>query len=355
MSGARLLACGALLAGCHRDPCEEPGAICTIAGTGDLGYNGQGLPADETWLFYPSALDFHPDGRLVVVDFNNFLVRALEADGALSTLAGNNVHGWAAEGPALDSPLENAIDVSFDADGRVLLAELHAGRVLRVADGWLSILAGTGEYGYGGDGGLAAEATLAEPSGVVGGADGRVYIADTANHCLRVVDGEGRIDTIAGQIEPGYADGAGAGARFSGPQRLHLDGGSLLIADSLNHAVRRLDLESGEVSTVAGIGVAGDEGDGGPADQAALNTPTGVATDEAGNIYIADSGNHRVRVVSPDGRIAAFAGQGTSGYGGDQGPATEALLNWPADVALGPDGAVYVADMRNGVVRRIAP
>lgn len=335
--------------------CDAPGTICTVAGSGSNGYNGQNLPATESWLYFPSALDWHPDGRLVIADYNNFLVRALEPDGTLSTLVGSYLHAYAVEGPASQSPLENPVDIAFTESGALLIAELHSGRVLQVApDGWLSIAAGTGEIGYAGDGGPAEAAMLGESSGVISDGEGGFFIADTDYSCLRHVDADGWIDTAAGNGLAGLMDGEGAAAMLSGPQHLHRDGAILYVADANNHAIRTLNLDTGQLDTLVGDGLAGFEGDGGPASAARLRSPWGLSTDAEGRLWIADSLNNRVRRVEADGTITTVVGVGTSGFSGDLGPAIDAELSFPADLLFGDDGALYIADMGNGAVRRVA-
>lgn len=331
--------------------CEDPGAICTVAGTGDLGFNGQDLPASETWLFYPSGIALDPEGRLVVDDFNNFLIRVLQEDGILKTLAGKNYHAWAVEGPALDSPMENPVDVDVGADGTLFVAELHTFRILRVREGHLDAYAGTGVQGYEGDGGPAKDALFSAATGVEVADDGTVYVADTGNHVIRAIAPDGVVTTLAGTGTSGLQDGPFAEARFAAPERMHLDGDLLYVADRGAHAIRRLDLLAGTVETVAGTGEEGAfvEGD---ALASPLREPIGVAVGPDGAIWVADSGNHAVHRVR-DGVLEHVAGDGLPTYQGDGGPGRKASLNLPADVAVDAHGDVYVADMLNSVVRKI--
>jgi sugar lactone lactonase YvrE len=332
------------------DPCDEPGTICRVAGWGAKlnGFNGEDLLATQSMLYYPSALSETPDGRLVIVDFNNMRIRALEADGTLADIAGVGFHAYAQEGPALDSPLENPIDVAFDADGSFYIAELHAARVLHVdTSGELTIVAGTGDPGYTGDGGPGVEAMLSESAGVAVLPDGTVVIADTDNQCLRSLSPDGVITTLAGAGQHGFD--------LDDPERVRVaPDGSLLVADTGNHAIRRFDPATGDHSVIAGGHGEGYSGDGGPAADAALHSPTAAFEDADGAIWIADGGNHVIRRVDPDGTIETFAGTGEPGFTGDGGPALEATFDLPADVRIGADGAVYVADLLNGAVRRIA-
>lgn len=335
--------------------CDVPGAICTVAGQGGkLGLNGDGLPPLDTWLYFPSALELAPDGALVVDDFNNMRIRALR-DGLLTTIVGDGVHGWATpDAPALESSLENPVDVAFGPDGTLYVAELHTSRVLSVGDdGLIRVFAGTGDEGFAGDGALATSALLSSAAGVAVGPDGRVFISDTNNHCVRVVEADGTIHSLGGDGLPG--PDVGATGRLHHPQRLAVDGDRLLVADADNHQVRAIDVTTRAITVVAGDGTVGSGGDGGPATAAQLNQPYGVTVADDGTLYVADFGDNRVRVIAPDGTIDTLAGNGTAAFSGDGGPARDAALNGPADVLLGPDGALFIADMLNGVVRRVAP
>ncbi|MDP2313886.1 MAG: hypothetical protein Q8P41_13345 [Pseudomonadota bacterium] len=345
-----------LLAACTGpEPADEgcpdtPGTVCRAVGTGVLGYNGDGLDALDSWLYFPSAVRTHPDGRLVVVDFNNMRVRAVEADGTLVTLVGTGEHAWSTPGAdALETALENPIDAAFGPDGALYILPLHEARVLHVApNGAVTPCAGSGEVGYEGDGGDATAARISESSGMTVDDAGRLYVADTQNNVIRVVE-DGLIRTLAGAHDAGFVDGAAADARFSGPQRIAVDDGVLYVADANNHAIRAVDIATGAVTTLAGTGARGYAGDGGPAAAAQLMYPYGVNVGSDGAVFIADSGNNVVRRVV-DGVIDTVAGTGVEGFTGDDGPALDATFAFPAHV-LERDGDLYVADMKNGAVR----
>ncbi|MFZ5477532.1 MAG: hypothetical protein ACOZNI_12220 [Myxococcota bacterium] len=332
-------------------PCGE-GTVCTIAGTGQNGFDGDGRAATETMFYFPSAVRPTPDGEIAVVDFNNMRVRVVDADGLVRTVAGSGVHAYSTPGlPAVETALENPVDVEFLDDGGFYLAALHEARILHVdAEGMISAVAGTGDPGFAGDGGPATEAWLSEASGIAV-ADGVLYVADTDNNCLRAVWPDGTIESLAGAMEPGLADGVGGGARFRRPQRMHADGGYLYVADADNHAVRRVDLATGRVDTIAGTGQAGYDGDGGHALEASLRTPYGVVARD-GVVWVADSGNHAIRRIDADGTIETVAGTGEEGFSGDDGPPLDARFAFPTDVALDGDD-LLVADFKNGAVRRI--
>lgn len=338
------------LAACGPDPrCADPGVICTLAGIPGLqGYNGEHLPARGTMLYFPSSLALDPEGRLTVDDFNNMRIRRLEG-GILTTIAGNGVHAYATPGAlALDSAMENPVDIAWDETGALVIAELHAARVLRVdEDGRLVVIAGTGDPGFAGDGGPATDATLSQAGGIAITAEGELVVADTDNHCLRHVDASGTITSLVGDGLPAQDP-----AHLDRPQKVRVLGRQAWVADTNNNRIQRVDLDTGAVVTVAGTGAPGDTGDGGPATAATLNQPYGVHPDPDGGLWIADTGNHRVRYVHPDGTLETVAGTGVEGFAGDEGPATEAALDFPIDVLRDGD-TLYIADMLNGTVREI--
>ena len=333
-----------LLAACQPEPaldCNEPGVVCTIAGTGQLGFNGQDRAADDTWLFYPSALAWDSDGNLLVDDFNNMLIRSLQPDGTLVSVAGTTEHAYAIEGPAKASPMENPFDIAADPAGGFYVAELHSARILRVdGAGSLTIVAGCGKPGYAGDGGPATDAYLSESSGVAVHEDGRVFVADTDNDAIRVVDPDGTITTLA--------------KGFAAPQHLRVFGDELYVAERESHSIRRIDLRSGAMDVVAGTGEAGFSGDGGPATQAQLARPIGMTIGPDGNLYVADSENNVIRRVDADGIIETVLGEpGESGFDDLPIAVEGARLFDPADVLFGNDGRLYVADMLNGAIRAV--
>ncbi len=215
-------------------------------------------------------------------------------------------------------------------------------------------IAGNGLFKYAGDGGPATSATLNIPSAVAGGSDGNLWVADTLNGRIRRVNSEGLISTFAGNGSLAFSGDGGpaSSASFRSPFGLALDGtGSLYVADASNGRVRKIGLD-GIVNTVAGGG--SDLGDGGPATMASLRSPMGVAFDSAGNLYIAEIGGHRVRrVSSPNGTITTVAGTGVPGFSGDGGPATRATLSGPSSLAFDSAGNLYIVDRGNHRIRRV--
>ena len=221
----------------------------------------------------------------------------------------------------------------------------------------IETLAGTGEAGFGGDGGPASAASLSFPRSVATDSAGNVYIADTRNHRIRKIDPSGILSTFAGTGERYYrpSDDGQAASEVSlyYPAGVATDNaGNLYVVDSWNHRIVKID-PSGSTSTIAGTGDYGFTGDGGPAVEALLHSPAALAVDSVGNIYVADSWNHRVRKIDPSGIISTIAGTGTRGFAGDGGPALRARLAYPSGVAVGAGGSVYVADGWNHRIRRI--
>jgi sugar lactone lactonase YvrE len=349
-------------------PCAGPGTICTVAGAlgpdlngdgvpdGARGNNGEGLPALESWLYFPTGVAFGPaDGLPHIVDYNGYRVRRIEADGVLRTVLGDGRHAGAVSGaPALESPIENPADAAFLADGTLLVTEQHTGRVIAVRDGTVEIYAGTGEVGYTSSGLPASESLFNEPTGIDVDAAGNVYVADAFNTCVRQIRADGTVWNVAGSLTPGFSDGVGYEVQFALPQHLAVFGGYVYVPDTGNHVIRRLDLATGVTDTVAGRpGQPGYAGDGGPAVDATLNSPVGLGVDTDGTLYIADSNNHVIRSIDASGTIHTIAGTGTAGWTGDGGPAADATLNWPNNVDVAPNGDLWVSDTLNSVVRRI--
>jgi len=350
--------CALVALGCEQeDPCAEEvaGTICPVAGTGALGFNQDGKPPQETDFYLISRARRGPDGLLYLMDFNNWRIRRLDLDGLIRTFAGNGVHGFAFDGaPALESPLDNPIDFAFAPDGRLIMVSIEDPRVIAVEDGILRVLAGApelGTVGNEGDGGSPIHARFMQLNGIALAADGGIYVSDSMANRVRVIR-DGVITTMAGDGEAGYRGDGGPASQASlrYPTALAFDGaGNLLIADSLNHVVRRVSPE-GTIDTIAGTGQPGLSGDGEAAVAARLREPNGLAVGEDGVLYIADRSNFRVRAVGLDGRIDTVAGT-TLGYGGDGGPAVDAQFGYLARLTY-DRGGLLIADQSNGCIRR---
>jgi sugar lactone lactonase YvrE len=358
---ASLFLCIAV-AGCGGSPtvpvshCGVPGIICTVIGNGARAFAGEGAPALETSLYFPIDVKFDPQGRALVIDWNNQRLRRLDTDGHLRTIMGTGLEGPVLEGaPGLQTTMHHTYSMCLDAAGDIYLAGNHQPLILQLdTQGIVHIVAGGGETGFAGDGGDAKQAKFRAPCGVAVAPGGRpIYVADTGNERLRLIDVAGVVTTLAGS-DSGYAGDGGpaAQAKFRRPYRVRYDAttGDVYVCDSDNHAVRRIDA-GGTITTVAGTGLHGFSGDGGPATQAQLYVPQDVAIAPDGVLYIADTGNHRIRRIDAGGTITSVAGMGTAGFSGDGGPATQARLDSPASVTLDSHGNLWIADSFNNRIR----
>ena len=283
---------------------DSAGIVTLIAGNGESGvYSGDGGLATET-TFDPGGLAIGPDGSLyVAAPPNARVLRIDDRDEAIATVAGTGEEeGDGGSGPATDVPLAAPLHLAFDATGNLFIVEASSPRIRKVdADGVLTTIAGTGEPGYSGDGGPAIDAQIGEDiRGIAVDADGNVYFSENNGRRVRKVDTEGTITTVAGTGELDFSGDGGPAteATLAGPDGLAFAAdGSLYIADRENNRVRRIDSD-GIIDTVAGTGVSGYAGDGGPASEAELANPEGIAFDADGNLYIADFGNRRIRKVT---------------------------------------------------------
>ena len=338
---------------------DASGTITTIAGNGVRGYSGDGGPAVQAQLAVPSGVAVDGNGNLYIADEYNSRIRRVDGSGTITTIAGNGIGTFGGDGgPAHLAQLSSPLDVAVDSAGSLYIADYGNARIRRVDhNGTITTVAGSGFGSYGGDNGPAVQAQLARPRGVALDSNGNLFIADTANHRVRGVDASGTITTIAGTGEVGYSGDGGLAveAQLNEPSGVAVDGsGNLYIADSHNHRIRRIDA-SGTITTIAGTGRGGYSGDGGPAIQAWLDSPSGVAVDNAGNLYIADRGNNSIRRVDAGGTIATVAGIGSvyRDYISDGGPAVEAPLADPNEVAVDSAGNLYIADRANFRIRRV--
>ena len=407
------------------------GVIMTVAGNGTAGYAGDGGPATGAQLNNPQGLAVDAAGNLYVADSKNNAIRKVAATGTITTVAGNGTAGYGGDGGlATSAELNNPQGVAVDGSGDLLIADTNDNviRAVAAATGIITTAAGNGTAGYSGDGGPATSAALETPSSVAvddfgnlyilvlpapsapilgvmppqsffirkvvaetgvistvaGGGNlvgflgdggpatnvyfnasgvavdgaGDMYIADTTHARIRkVAAATGTITTVAGNGGSQYSGDAGpaTGAQLDDPQGVAVDGsGNLFIADSFNAVIRKVAAATGTITTVAGNGTGGYSGDGGPATNAGLGYPSGVAVDGAGNLYIADPGGGVIRkVAAATGTITTVAGNGTSGQSGDGGPATSAAFDGPAAVALDATGNLYIADTYNFKIRKV--
>jgi uncharacterized protein (TIGR03437 family) len=330
------------------------GTITSIVGNGTQGFSGDGGPATNAQFCEPTDLALDSAGNIYVSDVCNHHVRKISG-GLISTVAGDGTRGYSADGSAAASArLSQPNGVAADANGNIYIADLGNNRVRKVSNGVITTVAGNGTSGFGGDDGPATSARL-EPTGVTADAAGNLYVI--GNYRVRRIS-NGIITTLAGNgtTGPGGDNGPAASAQFNlsyAVAGLAVDGeGSVYVPDYGNNRIRKIS--KGIITTVAGSGALGFSGDNGPATAARLYGPKGVAIDAAGNLYIADSGNNRIRKVS-NGIITTIAGNGNSGFGGDNGPASNAQLSGPSAVAVDTSGFIYVADRINARIRVLTP
>ncbi|MFI6701786.1 RICIN domain-containing protein [Streptomyces sp. NPDC050509] len=331
--------------------------ISTVAGTGVAGFAGDNEPAVSAQLNRPIGIAVDSTGTLYVADYHNHRVRKITTDGKISTVAGSGAGYRGDNGPAVSAQMNCPRGMAVDSAGNLYIADSNNHRIRKITtDGKISTVAGSGVAGFGGDGGTATAARLNLPVGVAVDSADTLYVADYHNHRVRKITTDGKISTVAGSGVAGFGgDGGTAGsAQLRNPRGVAVDSaGNLYIADSNNHRIRKITTD-GKISTVAGTGTAGFGGDDGPATAARLNVPLAVAVDSADTLYISDHNNHRVRKITTDGKISTVAGTGTAGFDGDDGPAASARLNSPFGLAVDCVDALYITDHVNHRVRKIA-
>lgn len=413
------------------------GSVTLVAGTGRMGYAGDGGRATQAQLNNPQGVAIDNSGNVYVADTGNSLIRIITPDGNINLFAGTalfglpvpgysgdggsaiggpgqaggeldlpvglavdstgdlyiadsannairevtvdgNIHTIAGLGPtqpgfsgdtltAAGSNLNGPLDVAVDSKNNVYIADTNNAnvRMITASTGVINTIAGSTAivsgavviaFAYAGDGGTAITASLAGPAGVAIDSSGNIYIATYADNRIRKVDSKGNISTFAGNSGYGFAGDGGPAlsSQLSAPRGISLDSsGNLYLADRWNNRIRKIT--GSTISTIAGNGQGNFGGDGGLATSAQLSYPDGIAVDKAGNVYISDLLNNRVRMVTPTGTISTFAGNGVPGFGGDGGAATSAELNQPAGLAVDSSGNVYIADSNNAVVRKVTP
>jgi sugar lactone lactonase YvrE len=338
-------------------PPPSLGTISTLAGTGVRGAGGDGGPATAAQLNAPRKAATDSAGNTFVADAENNRIRRISPAGIITTIAGTGTAGYGGDGgPATAARLNTPHGVDVDAAGNVYVADSANHRIRRISPtGVITTVAGTGSTSFNGDGIPATQASIAYPKGVAVAPDGSLYVGDANHHRIRRFVPGGTISTVAGNGNAGYSgDGGPATAatlRFPRNVAFGPDG-SFYIADNTNYAVRRVS-PTGVITTVAGTGVAGYSGDGGPATAARLREVRDVAVDAAGNIYIADEQNHRIRRVNTSGVMTTFAGTGSSGFSGDGGAPGAARVAGPRGVSVTPSGNVLIADTGNHRIRRV--
>ncbi len=348
--------------GCHcvRKVLGTTGIITTIAGDGYSGFSGDGGDATLARLNSPITVAVDANGNVFIADRNNHRIRRVDAaTGNISTFAGKNGSGFSGDnGLATNALLSSPVGIDVDSNGDVYIADRKNSRIRKVtvADGIINTVAGNGAIGFSGDGGLATLAALREARHVEVDANGNIYIADMDNQRIRKVDAMGNISTIAGSGSNGAGTGSFSGdkglatsATLNSPRDMAVDAnGNVFIADRGNHRIRKVDAISGIITTFAGTGIQGYSGDDVSATTALLNEPGGIALDSHGDVYIADTRNHRIRKIDvASNTISTVAGTGVDGALGDGYAATYAQLNVPASVAFDSQDNMYIADADN--------
>jgi hypothetical protein len=356
--GLAMLATFAVVAAVSTAPAQaDDGPITTLAGT-TAGVAGDGGPATQAQLSGPRAAALAPDGRLLIADAANNRVRLVGSDGTINTVA----QVAPRQGPNPATQLDGApTGVAFTPGGISLVSDGVGGYVGRIntppgGPATVTPLIGTRESpGFAGDGGPSNVARLNQPTGLFVASDGTIYIADTGNNRIRKVTPAGIISTVAGSSGAGFSGdgGAATAATLNGPRGVALGAdGALLIADTGNNRIRRVAVD-GTISTVAGGGATGFDGDGLPATLAKITSPASVTPLRLGGFVITDTGNNRIRRVTPLGTIFTIAGS-DPGLAGDGGPASAARLSAPQSVAITPSGGFLVADTGNSRIRLLA-
>ena len=331
--------------------------ISTFAGTGLAGYYGDGQAATLAMLDSPTYVAVDGAGNVYINDQRNSCVRKVTPAGIISTFAGTGTAGYGGDnGPATAAQLNSNWGIAIDDTGNVYIADQTNCRVRKVnTSGTITTFAGNGTPGFSGNGGAATSAQIQSPLGVAVDGHGNVYIGDRNNFRVRKVNTAGIITTFAGNGVYGYNgdNGPATSASLSYIWGLAADAiGNVYICDGQNNRVRKVDT-AGVITTIAGTGTAGNGGDGGLATAAQLNLPIGVFISSTGDIYISDFHNNRIRKINSSGIITTVAGTGTNGFSGDNGPALAAELSHPISVAMDNNNNIYIADLDNVRVRKI--
>jgi DNA-binding beta-propeller fold protein YncE len=377
-----LTALGSTALGCAPDELlskctERSGVACNWAGTGREELNADGLDRNETSLYWVIDMEFAPDGTPWILDWNNHLVRRVNPDQTVETVIGTFIGDGPPDQGDLVPPgadpatvsLNHPTDLQFSPDGMLYLAAWHNHKIRTLDPDTDLVLVTCGRgAGFAGDGGPASSALLNQPKSVVLDPSGQLYILDQRNFRIRKIsaDLEPTIETVAGAGVAGFAgDGgppseaqlafeAGGNPQPSGALALGPDG-ALYVADGLNQRIRKIDFTANIIATIAGTGVVGFSGDGGPAVSAEFHHVRDLEFGPDGRLYLADQGNDRIRVIDlQTGSIDTFVGSGIRGDANANGVAARDLeLDQPMGIAFDGDGALYVADTYNSRILKI--
>ena len=343
----------------------EAGTIDTVAGTGKPENNGGEGNALEVNVGDPFGVEIGPDGALYITEVRNHRVLRLDRKtGQLTTVAGNGTLGYSGDGgPATKAQLNEPYEVRFDQSGNMFFVEMknHVIRRVDAKTGVITTVAGTGKPGFGGDGGPSKEAQFSIPHSIALDAEDNIYVADIGNHRIRRIDAQsGEITTIAGNGEKKLpvAGQSAAGKPMLGPRALYIRDGQLWIALREGHSVWRMNLEDGLLTHIAGSGKQGFSGDGGDPTKATFDGPKGIVVDDRGQAFVVDTENHVIRRIDTKRNVIDTVAGHTpkkAGGSGDGGPATEATMNRPHGIGLDEVGTLYIGDTLNHRVRRVKP
>ena len=337
---------------------NSAGTIQTVAGDGYLNAVGDFGTATNAVLYQPSGVSLDTQGNLYIADTGTQRVRHVMPGGTITTIAGTGTAASSTNNiSSVMATLNFPMGVAVDASGNLIISDTQNQRVRQVTAGIIQTVAGTGVAGMGSANQLASQTQLNSPRSTCLATSGTLYVADTGNQRVLSISKAALITVAAGNGMAGWSgDGEVAWlAQLNQPSACALDSaGDLFIADTGNNRIRKVS-PTGIISTVVGTGAAGSAGDEGPATAALLNSPRGIALDGNGNIFIGDTGNNRIREVTADGVIHTIAGQSAAGFAGDGGPGTAAQLNGPAGILLDGSGNLYVADSGNNRVRELVP
>ena len=345
---------------CTASPAADV-VIETVAGTGKPDNNGDEGTANKINIGQTFGVEFGPDGDLYIAEVENHRVRRLNLrTNRISTVAGNGQSGYSGDGgPAVKAALNEPYEIRFDQDGNMFVVEMmnHIVRRIDAADNTITTVAGTGQPGYSGDDGPANQAQLNRPHSIALDESGNLYIADIANHRIRRVNlDSGIIDSVAGNGDRQLpVDGHMAVDQpILGPRALFIQKTTLWIALREGNSVWRLNLLTGRLEHVAGSGRKGYSGDNGPPKLATFNGPKGIAVDDHQRVFVVDTENQAIRRIDTEKQLAdTVAGSGRRGFGGDNGPARHASMARPHGICVGPDGSLYIGDTENHRVRRV--
>ncbi len=333
-------------------------SISTYAGNGVAASTGDGSSPLLASFNNPSGVYIDAGNNLYVIEYSGCKIRKITSSGIVSTFAGNGIPAFAGDGgPATAASFYYPIDMVADAAGNIYVSDNANQRIRKITPaGIISTYAGSGAYGFSGDGGPATAAALRDPSRMAIDGAGNIYFADANNHRIRMITPAGIISTVAGNGTAAFAGDGGpaTAASLSTPLGVGFDGfGNMYIADAMNHRVRKVNT-AGMISTYAGNGSSVASGDGGPATAAGIDYINGITVDGSCNVYFTDWNQHTVRKINVLGTISRVVGNGTPGFSGDGGAAVSAQLNGPNNLVFDHAYNLYIPEYHNNRIRRVA-